>query len=74
MRETTTALTELRISHQYTHTQVEELKVKRVKENIDDLQKMLDFEDTRSTTKKINQDAEICDSMAFLKLTARHGS
>ena len=47
MRETTTALTELRISLQYTQTQVEELKVNQSKENIDDLsKKMLDFEDT----------------------------
>ena len=34
MRETTTALTELRISFQYTQTQVEELKVNQSKENI----------------------------------------
>ncbi|KAI0237736.1 hypothetical protein LSAT2_011674, partial [Lamellibrachia satsuma] len=47
MRETTTALTELRISLQYTQTQVEELKVNQSKKNIDDLsKKMLDFEDT----------------------------
>ena len=46
MRETTTTLTELRISLQYTLTQVEELKVNQSKENIDDLsKKMLDFED-----------------------------
>ena len=47
MHETTTALTELRISLQYTQTQVEELKVNQSKENIDGLsKKMLDFEDT----------------------------
>ena len=47
MRETTTVLTELRISLQYTQTQVEEQKVNQSKENIDDLsKKMLDFEDT----------------------------
>ena len=47
MRETTTALTELWISLQYTQTQVDELKVNQSKENIDDLsKKMLDFEDT----------------------------
>ena len=47
MRETTTALTELRISLQYTQTQVQQLKVNQSKENIDDLsKKMLDFEDT----------------------------
>ena len=47
MRETTTALTELRISLQYTQTQVEELKVNQSKKNTDDLsKKMLDFEDT----------------------------
>ena len=36
MRETTTAPTELRISLQYTQTQVEELKVNQSKENIDE--------------------------------------
>ena len=39
MRETTTALTELRIRLQYTQSQVEELKVNKSKENIDDLSK-----------------------------------
>ena len=53
MHETTTALTELRISLQCTQTQVEELKVKQSKENINDLsKKMLDFKDT---TKKMEQ-------------------
>ena len=47
MCETTTALTELRISLQYTQTQVEELKENQSKENIDNLsKKMFDFEDT----------------------------
>ena len=47
MHETTTALTELWISLQYTQTQVEELKVNQSKKNIDDLpKKTLDFEDT----------------------------
>lgn len=46
MRETTTALTELRVSLQYTQTQVEEIKEKQSKENIDDLsKKMIEFEE-----------------------------
>ncbi|KAI0214605.1 hypothetical protein LSAT2_000250 [Lamellibrachia satsuma] len=50
MHETTTTLTELRISLQCTQTQVYELKVNQSKENIDDLSiKMLDFENTKSS-------------------------
>ena len=47
MRETTTSLTELRVSLQYTQTQVDELTAKQTNDNVDDLAKKLsDCEDT----------------------------
>ena len=76
MRETTTALTELRISLQYTQTQVEEMKVNQSKETSTTCQKRCSISKTRyrkwnarSTTKKINRDAAFCGLTAFLKST-----
>ena len=47
MRETTTSLTELRVSLQYTQTQVDELTAKQTNDNVDDLgRKLRDCEDT----------------------------
>ena len=47
MRETTTSLTELRVSFQYTQTQLNELTAKQNDDNVDDLaRKLPDCEDT----------------------------
>ena len=47
MRETTTSLTELRVSLQYTQTQVDELTAKQTNDIVDDLgRKLRDCEDT----------------------------
>ena len=52
MRETTTSLTELRVSLQYTQTQVDELTAKQKNDNVDDLaRKLRDCEDTVAKVK-----------------------